>query len=147
MPLIVFFLTLIHFISYFFNATYLFFFLSISGSTTFRPLIIKPNHENLSVADLIFSPGMWNRDLLHQLFSSTDRDRILAIPLSFRQVPDKLIWHHTKDGVYQVKSGYHLASTSIDAATTSDGVLVSLSLPNKVKSFAWRAYQEAFLQL
>uniref|UniRef100_A0A803PY24 Uncharacterized protein n=1 Tax=Cannabis sativa TaxID=3483 RepID=A0A803PY24_CANSA len=53
----------------------------------------------------------WNLPLLHEDFAQIDIDRILTIPLSFYQSNDRLIWHHNTNGLYSVKSGFHLANS------------------------------------
>ncbi|KAK4708218.1 hypothetical protein R3W88_029143 [Solanum pinnatisectum] len=47
-------------------------------------------------------------DELNSLFCINDIDNILTIPLSTTCSRDKIIWHFTKSGTYEVKSGYHL---------------------------------------
>lgn len=48
----------------------------------------------------------WKDGLLRQLFSPIDVDRIKNIPISRRLPNDKLVWEHTKNGIYSVKFGY-----------------------------------------
>ena len=62
------------------------------------------------VSDLI-DPFLrcWDRDSVLQIFQKEDAEEILRIPLSRRNIPDSVMWPHTKDGIYTVKSGYHVA--------------------------------------
>ena len=50
----------------------------------------------------------WDRELIVAAFHREDVVAILRIPLSHRVVLDVLIWLHTKNGEYTVKSGYQI---------------------------------------
>ena len=75
------------------------------------------------------------------------------IPLSSNYVEDKLVWPHTTNGVYSVKSGYNFlakerSSPSLVASRLDDGSSIwkklwSLPVPNRIKNFLWRASREA----
>ena len=41
----------------------------------------------------------WDRGLIRENFSRDDADAILCIPLSRRDVPDKIVWLPNKDGL------------------------------------------------
>lgn len=74
---------------------------------------------------------------------------ISIIPLSHLLPQDRLFWVGTNDGVFTVRSAYHLGMEILDRSkgTTSTGVYGSdvwkaiwnLRLPNPVKLFLWRA--------
>ena len=95
----------------------------------------------------------WYIDILNGFFAPLEVDLILKIPLSFNYVEDKLVWPHTANGVYSVKSGYNFlakekASSPLAASFLDDGrsiwkTLWTLSVPNKIKNFLWRASKEA----
>ena len=62
------------------------------------------------VADLIDSDlHCWRRDLILDTFHINDAKAICNIPLSRRKGVDSVVWLHTKNGVYSVRSGYHKA--------------------------------------
>ena len=50
----------------------------------------------------------WDRGLIRENFSRDDADAILRIPLSRRDVPDKIVWLPNKDGLYSIKSEYYI---------------------------------------
>ena len=97
--------------------------------------------------------GSWDIEILKDYFAPLEVDLILKIPLSYNYVEDKLVWPHTANGVYSVKSGYNFLAKekSLPSSAFShqdDGQSVwkklwSLSVPNKVKNFLWRASREA----
>ncbi|KAL5780225.1 hypothetical protein ACOSQ2_010962 [Xanthoceras sorbifolium] len=100
------------------------------------------------VASLKSASGAWNTDLVRSSFAPIDADCILSLPTSVRSCPDKLMWHHTKDGKYSVKSGYWLASSLAQDGTSSSSSLAGsswwkflwgLNIPAKVRMFVWRA--------
>ncbi|KAK4406046.1 hypothetical protein Sango_0611100 [Sesamum angolense] len=76
------------------------------------------------------------------------RDLILGIPLGHLGLEDQIVWHHTKNGIFSVRSAYHLArtleekpcsSTSMTAESDWWRKLWQLKLPSKIKVFTWRA--------
>uniref|UniRef100_A0A803QF96 Reverse transcriptase zinc-binding domain-containing protein n=1 Tax=Cannabis sativa TaxID=3483 RepID=A0A803QF96_CANSA len=84
-------------------------------------------------------------------FSPPDVDRILTIPLSFFQNEDTLAWHPSSSGIYSIQTGYHLAASleEVDDSSCSSptgtwwNFLWSLKLPQKIKIFIWRVYNDA----
>lgn len=50
----------------------------------------------------------WNSTLVRHIFSPDEAKVILNIPLSPFYPPDRIIWKSTKDGVFSVRSAYHL---------------------------------------
>ncbi|KAL5843786.1 hypothetical protein ACOSQ4_009744 [Xanthoceras sorbifolium] len=100
------------------------------------------------VASLKSASGAWDLALVRSSFAPIDADCILSLPTSVRSCPDKLMWHHSKDGMYSVKSGYWLAaSLARDEASSSSPsagsswwkFLWGLNIPAKVRMFVWRA--------
>ncbi|KAH7572246.1 hypothetical protein JRO89_XS04G0226300 [Xanthoceras sorbifolium] len=71
------------------------------------------------VASLKSASGAWDSVLVRSSFAPIDADCILNLPTSVRSCPDKLMWHHSKDGKYSVKSGYWLASSLARDGTSS----------------------------
>ncbi|KAK7259524.1 hypothetical protein RIF29_25133 [Crotalaria pallida] len=65
------------------------------------------------VRDLIIAETKsWNRDLIYSTLSSSEAALITQTPLRRSWSKDSLIWRHTKEGIYTVRSGYICALTS-----------------------------------
>uniref|UniRef100_A0A803PLP7 Reverse transcriptase domain-containing protein n=1 Tax=Cannabis sativa TaxID=3483 RepID=A0A803PLP7_CANSA len=114
----------------------------IPGHTEFHPITyIGP--PSFPVANFITDEREWNIDLLI--------DKIVSIPLSFFPPANRLVWHHTTSGEYTVKSGFHLAASLDEQQQSSSSDLHSswwkafwhLTLPSKVKIFAWKVMHNA----
>jgi hypothetical protein len=61
------------------------------------------------VEDLIDpGTGSWDEQLLHDIFYPIDVRRIQAIPLSPLAEEDSIAWLGTKNGMFSVKSAYHM---------------------------------------
>lgn len=93
----------------------------------------------------------WLQPVIHELFTNTEAQCILRIPLSLRPMEDRLIWHYDRKGLFSVKSGYYtvwLASQRDLPASSSGGCENHTSnpwrsvwkarVPPKIKSFMWR---------
>ena len=62
------------------------------------------------VSDLIdWQEHKWDKERIEASFHKFDAEAILKILLSRRLVQDSIVWIHTKNGKYSVKSGYHIA--------------------------------------
>ena len=83
-------------------------------------------------------------------FSSDDAKAILSIPLSTKLPSDRLVWAYTPRGNFIVRKAYRLAmgsgigNTFGGASNEENGKIFwktiwRLNIPNKVKSFAWKA--------
>uniref|UniRef100_A0A803Q7D4 Reverse transcriptase zinc-binding domain-containing protein n=1 Tax=Cannabis sativa TaxID=3483 RepID=A0A803Q7D4_CANSA len=122
----------------------------LPGNTTFLPYTYCGDLE-FTVEHYISSDRQWDFSLLQQHFGQIDIDRILSLSLSPYQREDKLIWHHSENGSYTVKSGYHLAENleKMNDSSTSNTIrswwnrLWALNLPKKVKIFSWRVINDA----
>ena len=80
-------------------------------------------------------------------------EAILQIPLSRKQVQDTLIWLHTKNGYYSVRSGYYIAyglqqqeNGGLEGLDMKKGEMVwpkllKYKMLNKIKAFGWRMCQ------
>ncbi|KAM1757723.1 hypothetical protein ACFX15_006626 [Malus domestica] len=55
------------------------------------------------------SSNSWRADVISDGFNRDDVLPILSIPLSQSSLGDRLVWHHTTNGVYSVKTRYGLA--------------------------------------
>ncbi|KAK2395425.1 hypothetical protein QL285_057163 [Trifolium repens] len=63
------------------------------------------------VSDLIVGqPPKWNYDLIDQTFMSFEGELIKQIPLIREVQEDKVMWMHSRDGNYSVKTGYQALS-------------------------------------
>ncbi|KAL0449788.1 UNVERIFIED_CONTAM: putative ribonuclease H protein [Sesamum latifolium] len=90
---------------------------------------------------------IWNAKLISTLFWPEDRELIVQIPLSFTGMLDLLVWHYSNNGIFSVRSAYHLAlSLASPAGTSGDRwsrntwrKVWQASIPNKAKVFIWRA--------
>ncbi|KAK9037517.1 hypothetical protein V6N11_022426 [Hibiscus sabdariffa] len=92
----------------------------------------------------------WDHQKIERLFTQTEMEAILAIPIEGPTVCDTLILTGTKNGEYSVKSGYHLLSNSLlseDKSSESHdlsqnqqlwGSIWSLNVPPKVRKFLWK---------
>lgn len=107
--------------------------------------------ELLKVADLMDpKTNEWMSELLEELFTPEEVQLICKVPPSVRNPVDRIVWHFTKNGLYNVKSGYHVFRkmfSLILQASTSSSNSDTRSLWNKVwragvqpkvKSFIWR---------
>lgn len=52
--------------------------------------------------------SVWNVKLIKFIFIPHEAKMIINIPLRARRLDDVLVWHHTSDGKFLVKSAYHL---------------------------------------
>jgi hypothetical protein len=69
-----------------------------------------------TVSELIDRDMMeWKKDLLEALFNYEEIKAILLVPLSNTNTSDVVIWQGNKNGIFTVKSAYH-----IDAAINRD---------------------------
>ncbi|GFZ19528.1 hypothetical protein Acr_28g0002330 [Actinidia rufa] len=66
--------------------------------------------EEATVGDLICQDtGRWSKELIETIFFQSEASKICGIPIRSKTEEDKQIWHYTKQGIYSVKSRYHLA--------------------------------------
>lgn len=55
--------------------------------------------------------GRWNQSLVRRILMEEEVELVSGLTVSPANAPDKRIWAFTKDGLYSVKSGYHLERT------------------------------------
>ncbi|KAF7831272.1 ribonuclease H [Senna tora] len=86
----------------------------------------------------------WNSDKVHELFLPFEAKMIVSIPLSWRNIDDRLLWPFEKHDCYSVRSAYHFLMDQRSLESSSSQYdsrwrkLWDLTLPPKVKVFFWR---------
>lgn len=108
------------------------------------------------VSDLITSSRGWDRDQVMALLSKEEDDCVLQVPIGGLYHKDKLAWHYSPSGVYNVKSGYWVAwklgqgtfvgSWSIVAGTKWWKNYGNYRLLQKLSSFSGKLAVVFFLQ-
>jgi ribonuclease HI len=120
------------------------------------PMGFKPNQQVEKVSELL-SPGGggWDTDKLNEVFYQADVDDILKIPVGRAGSEDYVAWNYTKNGVFSVRSAYHLKrhlrAAATGMASSSRNVsehqgwlsLWSANVPGKVKVHGWRVAKNA----
>ncbi|KAK9675916.1 hypothetical protein RND81_11G041300 [Saponaria officinalis] len=77
-------------------------------SPSFRLILPRVGHEDTKVAGWsITDCRRWNETNVRASLLDFEADRILQIPLCNEESEDNLVWHYSKDGEYNVKTGYH----------------------------------------
>lgn len=104
--------------------------------------------EDATVSTLIDDElRMWDKRLVDSIFNSFEANIISSMPLSLRQPEDKLSWPGERNGIYSIKSAYHLLTNDREAqnpesSSTQTSTLWkhiwSSPLPNRIKNFLWR---------
>ncbi|XP_057444580.1 uncharacterized protein LOC130736815 [Lotus japonicus] len=92
----------------------------------------------------------WDTRKIAEFFTQPEAEMILKIPLPSQPRDDQLMWTHTKQGIYSVKSGHHSILSSNDEASTSNPTTSSIwsniwevDIQPRCKEFIWRAAQNA----
>jgi ribonuclease HI len=104
-----------------------------------------------SVEDLLLPDGQgWNEQKLRATFFEVDVSDILKIPIGRAGTDDYIAWNYTKNGMFSVRSAYHLKTqlNSIRTGSPSSSMssaehrgwlaLWSAEVPGKVKVHNWR---------
>nr|POE84412.1 hypothetical protein CFP56_44500 [Quercus suber] len=97
----------------------------------------------------------WDLSLLNNLFLPHEVTSIISIPLCKNRVANKIFWPLNQSGLYTVKSGYQFLMDEQKNSSADDlqfgqanvmplgqaewKKIWSLSIPNKVCNFVWRA--------
>lgn len=103
------------------------------------------------VSDLI-DPRTGGRDeqLVRDTFLASDASRILAIPLSLNGMEDFVAWKFTKNGLFSVRSAYHvqwnhqsgaqenLSRPGGSIALRTWKTMWACDVAAKIKTFAWK---------
>lgn len=94
----------------------------------------------------------WNKGLLATLFNAEEIEAIQSVPLSCTNRPDKVIWRGSANGLFTVKSAYHMAKEmelNRKAGSSQGGgfgelwrSIWKLRIPNAEKHFLWKACKE-----
>ncbi|KAM1587593.1 hypothetical protein ACFX10_026729 [Malus domestica] len=109
--------------------------------STFR-VCPSGNLDATMVCDLIDPvSNSWKANSILAGFHREDADTILSIPLSHFGCEDRLMWHHSVNGVYSVKSGYGIAMELMENGALGKKGLGAPSEPmqlNKIWSRIWR---------
>ncbi|KAK1361065.1 hypothetical protein POM88_045539 [Heracleum sosnowskyi] len=101
---------------------------------------------NLHVIDLKLGNGNWDEGFIRSNFSRDDALSILFLPCGESEIEDEILWHNSKNGDYNVKSGYKIALGINDTAEASDmrkteswwSSLWKMKVPAKVKHIVWK---------
>jgi hypothetical protein len=127
----------------------------IVGQNGYKVLTPHHNQNNFTkVSELMLAQPTknWNSSLINQLFLPFESTLIQQTPLLVEDIADQLMWPHTKDGYYTVKSGYNLLKLWHDADSTgttsnAQGViwkkLWNLHTIPRHKALLWRIIQNA----
>lgn len=112
---------------------------------------VQPQHSDNDkpqlVSELIDQNGpKWREEVIEEYFNPQDAREIWKIPIPQHDNADILRWHYTKNGLFSVRSAYHVVKQEdYDMGSCSNGnasrfwhVIWKLQLPQKIKNFAWR---------
>jgi hypothetical protein len=116
-----------------------------------HPLGHKPNTSVQRVDELLLPEGAgWDVAKLEEVFFDSDVADIVQIPVGRAGSDDYIAWNNTKNGVFSVKSAYHLKThlkaLSIGRASSSLScdehkgwlALWAAEVPCKAKIHTWR---------
>jgi hypothetical protein len=91
----------------------------------------------------------WNLELINSIFMPDEAKVIASMPLCPSLPPDKLVWQGTTDGVFSVRSAYHMgiennfrgrgSTSSVSLENRIWKVIWNLEVANSVEMFMWRA--------
>ncbi|KAF4365460.1 hypothetical protein F8388_012825 [Cannabis sativa] len=112
--------------------------------------ITKEVGNLMMVSKLIEQPGQWNKDLIHQVFSTPDSQLILSIPITLFEHDDDWLWHFTSHGHYSVKSGYNMPIGGENLQPSSSNEVMAawwssywaIQIPKKILHFGWKGFHE-----
>jgi hypothetical protein len=94
----------------------------VAWQNGYKILTPRHNQNNIQmVNELILNnpTKQWNTSLIDQTFIPSEGYIIKQSPLIMEHVDDQLMWPHTTDGTYSVKSGYNLLKHWLDSESPS----------------------------
>jgi hypothetical protein len=110
--------------------------------------LLSPSARVQELIDL--NTKSWKQQLLNQIFTKEEVGAINSLALSGTIHEDVIMWRGTKNGIFSIKSAYHLAmeednnkrpECSINPKVSElCGVIWKLAIPNAGKNFMWWAY-------
>jgi hypothetical protein len=116
-----------------------------------RPLGHKPETTINKLNEVILPDGQgWNVAKLNELFFEGDVADILKTPVGRAGSEDYVTWNYTKNGIFSVKSAYHLRMQIIESQAGRAGPSISCeehrgwlalwaaNVPGKAKIHMWR---------
>jgi hypothetical protein len=111
------------------------------------PRILDRNQRVSSLIDV--DTKWWNVPLIRELFCDEDAALICNIPISPTRQQDAMVWLGTSNGVFSVKSAYHMAKSKTEESSgSSSNQDLSTQLwkrvwhvkgPPLVRVFSWKA--------
>jgi hypothetical protein len=125
----------------------------ISGYLVLYPIRYNPHNVSLELSRVkaLIDPEVcaWRVSLIQEIFNAEEAKVIVNIPLSPTLPPDKLIWNGTLDGVFLVRSAYHMrmefqahsqgSTSSAEKGQQIWKAIWNLKVQNPLKIFLWRA--------
>ncbi|KAM2126642.1 hypothetical protein ACFX1R_006637 [Malus domestica] len=119
-----------------------------------HPITPVPESAPVLVKDIIHHVSRtWDTSQINRFLPTTDIRSLVVTCIGDRNDPDRLIWPHTRNGAYSVKSGYNLSyiprarelvlcrgksQSSHQAGTDYWKMLWSIKSLPKIKLFLWR---------
>lgn len=91
-----------------------------------------------SIVFMLIDPKLrgWNSSLIHTIFSKEEAEVIVTIPLSPTFPSDQLAWNGTSNGIFSVRSAYHMR---MEIQEHNQGSTSQEGSGHWVWSFIWRS--------
>lgn len=113
-----------------------------------QQFFVEKDQKDHKIPDSWGPTGQWNVPLIQDCFDNGDVENIPNIILPRSNQPDRTMWQFTKNGIFIVKSGYHVANSRKARVSPSDisqaeiwwKRLWSANVPSKVMFFDWRLF-------
>jgi hypothetical protein len=119
----------------------------------FTPRQNQLNIQTVSDLTLDSPTKQWNSILIDNIFIPSEGSLIKQTPLIMEPIEDQLMWPHSKEGTYTVKSGYNLLKHWADSESPSPAntnsqqdlwkKLWNLNTIPRHKALLWRIIQKA----